>query len=185
MRLRPWVKNCVAVGLASGYLEPLESTGIHLIQTAIARLVSFFPHAGFDAADIDEYNLQTQTEYERIRDFIILHYKATTRSDTPFRDCCRTLSVPATLQCKIELFSSNARIFRDSLDVFAKANWLQVMVGQRVVPRAYHPLAQLAQLAELGECREMAADVAEVIRQCVGVLPGNGEFIRDHCAAMC
>jgi tryptophan halogenase len=180
VRPRPWVRNCVAVGLASGFLEPLESTSIHLIQTAIARLVTFFPHAGFDGADIDEYNAQTRTEYERIRDFIILHYKATTRNDSPFWNYCRTMNVPDTLQRKIDLFASNGRIFRDSHDLFAEASWLQVMVGQRITPRGHHPFAQLA---EVGECRAMAADIADVIRQCVDVMPGHADFIRQHCAA--
>jgi tryptophan halogenase len=180
VRPQPWVKNCVAIGLASGFLEPLESTSIHLIQTAIARLVSFFPHAGFEGADIDEYNAQTRTEYERIRDFIILHYKATTRSDTPFWDYCRAMSVPETLQRKIDLFASNGRIFRDSHDLFAEASWLQVMVGQRIVPRGHHPFAGFA---EVNECREMAADIANVIRQCTAVMPEHADFIRQHCAA--
>jgi tryptophan halogenase len=105
-----WDRNCVAVGLASGFLEPLESTSIHLIQTAISRIIQFFPHNGFEAADIAEYNAQTQFEYERIRDFIILHYHATERDDSPFWNYCRTMEVPATLQHKIDLFASNGRI---------------------------------------------------------------------------
>jgi tryptophan halogenase len=179
-RQRFWVGNCVAVGLSSGFLEPLESTSIHLIQTALARLVSFFPHAGFDAPDIAEYNDQTQFEYERIRDFLVLHYKATQRSDSAFWNHCRTMPVPATLQRKMDLFCSNGRVFREGTELFTELSWLQVMVGQGLVPRGHHPLADLMSDADL---EEFLGDVAGVIRKCVNVMPSQADFIRANCAA--
>lgn len=175
-----WNRNCVAIGLSSGFLEPLESTSIHLIQTAIARMVSFFPHAGFDAADIAEYNTQTQFEYERIRDFIILHYKATERDDSAFWNHCRTMSIPDTLQRKMDLFRSNGRVYRENSELFAELSWLQVMVGQRIVPRGHHPFADLVSESE---AIAFVDNVETVIRKCVAVMPTQAEFIATHCAA--
>ncbi|HET9975914.1 MAG TPA: tryptophan halogenase family protein [Burkholderiaceae bacterium] len=175
-----WMRNCVAIGLASGFLEPLESTSIHLIHTAISRLISFFPRAGFDAADIAEYNAMTHWEYERIRDFLVLHYKATERDDSEFWNYCRTMPIPDTLQRKIELFRSNGRVFRDLQELFAEPSWLQVMVGQRIVPQGYHPFADLRPEAEV---EAYVANVAEVIAKCVKVMPTQAEFIGAHCRA--
>jgi tryptophan 7-halogenase len=175
-----WNRNCVAVGLSSGFLEPLESTSIHLTHTAISRLISFFPRAGFDAADIAEYNALTQWEYEHIRDFLVLHYKATERDDSAFWNYCRTMPIPETLQRKMELFRSNGRVLRDGLELFAEPSWLQVMVGQRIVPRAYHPFADLRPLTEV---EAYVNNVRQVIGKCVNVMPTQAEFIAAHCAA--
>jgi tryptophan halogenase len=175
-----WNRNVVAVGLSSGFLEPLESTSIHLIHTAVTRLINFFPHAGFDAADIAEYNAVTQWEYERIRDFLILHYKATERDDSEFWNYCRTMPIPDTLQRKIDLFRSNGRISRDLQELFAEPSWLQVMIGQRIVPQGYHPFADLRPEAEVDA---YVRNVAEVIAKCVKVMPTQAEFIATHCAA--
>lgn len=175
-----WDRNCVAVGLSSGFLEPLESTSIHLIHTAISRIISFFPHTGFDAADIAEYNALTHWEYERIRDFLVLHYKATRRDDSPFWDHCRTMAVPESLQRKMDLFRSNGRVFRDGLELFAEASWLQVMVGQGIRPRRYHPFADQRSEAEVAE---YVRHVAQVIAKCVDAMPTQAEFIAAHCAS--
>ena len=118
-RKKLWNKNVVAVGLASGFMEPLESTSIHLIQNTIARLTTFFPYQQFDAADIAEFNRQSDDEFEKIRDFLILHYKATERSDSEFWNHCRTMTIPGSLQRKIDLWSSNGRVFRDSGELFS------------------------------------------------------------------
>jgi tryptophan halogenase len=175
-----WVGNCVAVGLSSGFLEPLESTSIHLITSALSRLIAFFPRAGFDAADIAEYNALTHCEYERIRDFLVLHYKATERDDSEFWNYCRTMPIPDTLQRKLDLFRSNGRVFRDGNELFAEPSWLQVMVGQRIVPQAYHPFADLRPEAEVAD---YVQHVAQVIAKCVAAMPTQAEFIAAHCAA--
>ena len=175
-----WNRNCVAVGLSSGFLEPLESTSIHLIHTAISRIINFFPHAGFDAIDIAEYNALTHWEYERIRDFLVLHYKLTERDDSDFWNYCRTMSIPDTLQRKMDLFRSNGRIFRDGLELFAEASWIQVMVGQGIIPRAYHPFADLKPESEV---QAYLSDVEQVIAKCVKVMPTQAEFIAKNCAA--
>jgi tryptophan 7-halogenase len=175
-----WNRNCVAVGLSSGFLEPLESTSIHLIQTAISRILVFFPHLGFDPTDIAEYNTQTGLEYEQIRDFLILHYKLTERHDSAFWNYCRTMPIPDTLQRKIDLFSSNGRTYRDGNELFTEMSWLQVMVGQRIQPRGYHPFADLPPesevIAHLG-------NVEQVIAKCVNAMPTQAEFIAKNCAA--
>src|SRR3990167_1186532 len=175
-----WTKNCVAGGVSRGLLGPLESTSIHLINTAISRIISFFPQSGFDAADIAEYNTQTHWEYERIRDFLVLHYKATIRDDSQFWNYCRTMPVPDTLQRKIDLFRSNGRIQRDGLELFAEPSWLQVMVGQRIVQQAYHPFADLRPEAEV---ESYVKHIEQVIAKCVRVMPTQADYIAKHCAA--
>ena len=175
-----WNKNVVSVGLASGFLEPLESTSIHLVQMSIAHLLTFFPAAGFDAADTDQYNRVMQQEYEWVRDFIILHYKATERTDTPFWNYCRTMEVPPALQHRLDLFRAHGRVFREGNELFAKVSWLQVMHGQRIRPLSYHPLADLLSEQEIQEYLE---EVAGVISACTEVMPRHSKFIADNCAA--
>ncbi|MEQ1594390.1 MAG: tryptophan halogenase family protein [Casimicrobium sp.] len=179
-RKQTWFKNCAAVGLASGFFEPIESTNIHLIQTAIQRIVHLFPNSAFNQADINEYNNQTQFEYERIRDFIILHYKATQRTDSAFWNHCRNMSIPATLQHKIDLYSSNGRVFRDGPELFAEVSWIQVMNGQGIRPQGYHPLVDLRSEDEI---RSYLRDVETVVKKCVEVMPTHEEYIAKHCAA--
>ena len=179
-RRRMWSRNCVAVGLASGFLEPLESTSIHLIQTALVRLARLFPTRSFNAADVEEYNRRADFEYERIRDFLILHYKATERSDSPLWDYCRNMSIPVTLQEKIDLFRSHGRIFREDEELFAEESWLQVMLGQGIVPEDYDPLADQRPVAEVARYLQ---DIEAVITKCVAVMPAHKDYIAANCAA--
>ncbi|MEI8298422.1 MAG: tryptophan halogenase family protein [Pseudomonadota bacterium] len=178
-RRKTWVKNCVAIGLSSGFFEPIESTNIHLIHTAVHRIITLFPTLGFNAADIAEYNRQTQFEYERIRDFIVLHYKATSRRDSPFWDHCRNLAIPETLQHKIDLFRSSGRVFREGAELFGEVSWIQVMLGQGIVPTSYHPLADTLTEAELATYLD---DVKNVVGKCVNVMPTHEQFVAHHCA---
>ena len=178
-RRKQWHRNVYAIGLSSGFIEPLESTSIHLIQSSIARLTAFFPHAGFDTADIDECNAHAHFEIDRIRDFIIAHYKATERSDTPFWDHCRTMDVPDSLRARMELFASNGRVFREGNEMFAEVSWLQVLHGQGIVPRGYHPLVDVQPEERIAE---FLASVRGVIGKCVEVMPTHDAFIARHCA---
>ncbi len=180
MRSRCWNRNVVAIGLASGFIEPLESTAIHLVQSAISRLINFFPDQGFNPVDVDEYNRQSRFEYERIRDFIILHYKLTQRDDSAFWRHCAQMSIPDTLSHKIELYRAHGRLLRVDQELFAEAGWLQVMEGQNLQPESYHPLADLQSEADSAEYLE---SVREVIVKCVEVMPDHAAYIAQHCAA--
>lgn len=149
--LRQWDHNVVAVGLSSGFLEPLESTSIYLIQSAIVRLLHLFPHEGVTPAQVNEYNRQSQLEYETVRDFIILHYFANNRDDSDFWRALRAMPIPDRLAAKIELFRANGTLHQDQLDIFMEASWVQVLLGQGVLPQDYHPLADGPGAAELSE----------------------------------
>ena len=179
MRRQAWVKNVIAVGLSSGFLEPLESTSIHLIQSALSRLLKFLPRKDMIDADMAEYNRQSAFEYEKIRDFIILHYKATRRDDTPFWRACRDLDIPDGLKAKLEQFRASGRIFRDADELFAEVGWLQVMVGQGVAPAAWHPLADAIPQAELSE---YMSTLKAIIDREVAQADSHEAFLAKHCA---
>ena len=142
-RRRHWVKNCVAVGLSSGFMEPLESTSIHLIQRAVVRFMQMFPHEGVRQPDIEEFNNQMMFEIENIRDFIILHYHVTERTDTPFWRHVRSMEIPDTLKHRIELFKETGRVFKVPTELFGENSWTQVMLGQGLYPEQYHPIANM------------------------------------------
>lgn len=177
-RKRMWERNCVALGLASGFLEPLESTSIHLVQAGIARLLQFLPNRSIEQVDIDEFNRQAAFELERIRDFLILHYHAVERTDTPFWNACRTMQIPAELKDKIALFRSHGRIVRHNDELFAEPGWLQVMLGQGILPQSYHPLAD--QLSD-SELAEFMNTIGALIDREVAGMPSHAQFIEAHC----
>jgi tryptophan 7-halogenase len=178
-RKKLWNKNCVAVGLASGFMEPLESTSIHLIQSTVSRLAALFPGPGFNPVDIDEFNRQSDFEFERIRDFLILHYKATERDDSDFWNYCRHMPIPDTLTHKIELFKAHGRVFRENAELFSEISWVEVMLGQHITPRAYHPLVDA-----IPEEKIMAFldNVRSTIKRCVDAMPSHADFVAANCA---
>ena len=135
-----WNKNCIAVGLSAGFLEPLESTSLFLIQMGISRFMALFPTANVSDVIRDEYNKQMQKEFDQVRDFIILHYVATERDDSPFWNYCRTMDIPETLQRKIDLFSEAGRVFRYDDELFSKPSWIAVCLGQNIFPKNYDPV---------------------------------------------
>ncbi len=156
------------MGLASGFLEPLESTSIHLIQVTIQRLILHFPHLGDCEERRREFNRAAATEYEYIRDFIILHYHANNRVGEPFWDACRNMSIPDSLRHRIELFRETAGIFCATDDLFQLTSWLQVLWGQGVRPRATHPFVEAVSPADrAGYLRDLRA----LIAQAAGKLP--------------
>jgi Tryptophan halogenase/Family of unknown function (DUF6445) len=173
-----WKHNCVAIGLSSGFLEPLESTSIHLIQRGLTRLIQMFPANGISQSDIDEYNNQTRWAIERIRDFIILHYHVTNRQDVQFWRDCKDMAVPALLAHRIQLFKDTARVCLNSDELFADNSWIQVMMGQGIAPTAHHPVASLMNdrdLADfLGEIRKEAA-------RALIKLPKHQDYVRRFC----
>jgi len=173
-RLKAWEKNVVAIGLSSGFLEPLESTSIHLIQTAIHRLLAMFPTTGFLAADVEEYNRQSRFEYEDVRDFVIAHYKVTRRSGDPFWDYVREMDVPDSLNERFDLFRSSGRFFKHgAAELFAEESWVQVLLGQGFEMRP-DPVAQFVPDEEL---IGFLSDMAEVIDDVAKNLPDHGEFV--------
>ncbi|WP_291843524.1 tryptophan halogenase family protein [Maricaulis sp.] len=139
-RTRFWEKNCVAIGLSGGFLEPLESTSLYLIQEGISKFIALFPTADIRDVVRNEYNRILTQKFEQVRDFIILHYKATRRDDAPFWDQTRMMDIPDSLSHRIELFSESGRIFRYEDELFAKPNWLAVLLGQNILPRAVDPI---------------------------------------------
>lgn len=179
-RKQSWNKNVVSLGLASGFMEPLESTSIHMVQTALFRLLSLLPAHDHDAPAVAEYNRLTQLEYEQIRDFLILHYKATEREDSPFWDYCRTMAIPETLQHKIDLFRSRGRVARFDDQLFIEPSWVAVFMGQGIMPEAYDPLAAVQDLAAV---RKRLSQMRKDVLEAVSALPTHEEFIEHYCSA--
>jgi tryptophan halogenase len=177
-RRRFWNKNCVALGLAAGFMEPLESTSIHLIQSGIAKLFMLFPDRRFDPAEIEQYNRTTLWEFERIRDFLVLHYHATERADSPLWNYCRTMDIPEGLARRIELFKSHGRIFRENEELFNDTSWFAVLIGQNIRPRGYDPLVDVM---DLEETRRRLEHIRSVIGNSVNAMPRHHEFIRENC----
>lgn len=179
-RKKVWQKNCIAIGLASGFMEPLESTSIHLVQSMLARLVTLFPDKNFDQQSINEFNRQSDFEVEKIRDFLILHYHATERNDSPFWNYCRTMEIPSALVEKIELFKSSGRIFRNAAEMFGDQNWMAVMSGQRIVPSAYNPLIDRLSNNDIVQHVQY---IKNIIQKSVEHMPSHTQFIDQYCKA--
>ncbi|RYG09026.1 MAG: tryptophan 7-halogenase [Chitinophagaceae bacterium] len=177
--LKQWNKNVIAVGLSSGFLEPLESTSIHLIQSAIVRLIKIFPHLGIDECNVAEYNKQSKLEFEQIRDFIILHYHVNERTDSQFWCDLRNMEIPETLAHKINLFRSTGKIFREQDDLFLESSWLQVMLGQGVFPKDYHPLANGPSNEEL---IDLLGNLKKIKNSPLEHIPHHDEFLKQVCA---
>ena len=177
-RKRSWVGNCIAVGLASGFLEPLESTSIYLIQAAITGLVELFPEREISPVDRDEFNRLIDAEYDWIRDFLILHYHATERSDTPFWDYVRTMSVPDSLKEKMELFRRRGRVVKHREGLFLDASWVAVYIGQRVLPESHDQRADLLPQSVLLQNIE---SLRAAIRSKAERMPDHRTHIEHYC----
>jgi tryptophan 7-halogenase len=180
-RRKIWNRNCVALGLAAGFLEPLESTSLHLVQSAAIRLVRLFPNGSrADPATVDEFNRQTDFEWERIRDFIVLHYCATERDDSEMWRYCRAMELPATLQRKIDLWRANGRVFREDDELFGEESWIQVFLGQGIIPRSYDPLVAIKSDAQI---EQFLGNIASTIDRCVDVMPSHSDYVAKFCPA--
>jgi len=174
-----WNRNCVALGLAAGFMEPLESTSIHLIQSAVARLLQLFPTDRVDPAEVAEYNRQTDFEWAAIRDFLIFHYHANGGSGE-FWSACREAPIPESLAHRMALFAVNGRIFREHEELFTEVGWLQVMTGQGIVPRGYDPAADELSVPQLEEFLALAERHAAHVAD---RMPAHADFVARHCAA--
>ena len=177
-RRAAWTRNVVAIGLASGFLEPLESTSIHMIQSAIARLLKFLPGRQVRDADRRAYNRQTEAEMTGIRDFLILHYHANARGE-PFWQACRDRALPDALAERIALFREGGHIVREQEELFTEVGWLQVMAGQGVTPTGWHPLADQIEPADLGEYLDT---LHALYRREVGQMPSHADYVAQHGA---
>ncbi len=176
-RKKAWNKNCVALGLASGFLEPLESTSIHMIHRGIAMLLKFFPDRSFEQADIDRYNKIFEFEFGRVRDFLLLHYTHTEREGA-FWEHCRNIPLTDSLQEKIELFRSHGRILREETELFPVQSWLFVMIGQNIIPRGYDPLVDTLEPAKI---KATLDGTRTLIKRCADSMPMHQEFIDKNC----
>ena len=175
-----WRGNCIAIGLAAGFLEPLESTSIYLIQEGISRFISLFPRANIPDILRTEYNRHMRTEFEQVRDFVVLHYAATTRDDTPFWRYCRTMTLPDTLLHKIELFRETGRVFRYDDELFARPSWVAVMLGQGIVPAACDPIVATL---PAGDVAHSLASMRQAMAAAVERMPSHAEFLARYCPA--
>ncbi|HEX8485916.1 tryptophan halogenase family protein [Sphingomonas sp.] len=178
-RRRVWVSNCVALGLAAGFMEPLESTSIHLIQSGIARLLDYWPGDRIDETDVADFNRRTDAEWLAIRDFLVLHYYANGRAE-PFWQARRAAAIPETVAERIALFRANGRIGSHPDSLFTGVGWLQVMIGQGIAPAGYHALADVLPAAELANFLSLSARHAAHVAD---KMPTHEAFIAAHCAA--
>lgn len=177
-RRKHWNKNCIAIGLSSGFIEPLESTSIHLIQRAIVKLMLLLPKDEISQASIDDFNKQSLEEFEHIRDFIVLHYHVTDRSDSKFWGFCKKMEIPETLSHRIALFKETGRVYKSDRDLFSESSWVQVMLGQGLLPKSYHPIIDLMDDKELFAFLE--SNRADVFKR-VEALPMHKSFVRSYC----
>ena len=177
-RRRQWHRNCIAIGLSSGFMEPLESTSIHLIQRAVLRLIRMMPLREISERDIAEFNEQQFTDMLQIRDFLILHYNATQRRDSPFWSHCGSMAIPDTLRHRIELFRETGRVFRKNEELFIENSWIQVMMGQGITPRSHHPIAE-----KLGddELAQLLSTIREQVARTVQSLPEHAAYVSRFC----
>ena len=177
-RRKGWNKNCVALGLSSGFIEPLESTSIHLIMSGIIRLLRIFPFKGIEQTMIDEYNSKLTSELNAVRDFIILHYNVNQRHDSEFWKHCQYMEIPESLAHKIRLFKETGRVFLDDGDIFRVDSWTQVMLGQGLKPMQYHHIAEIMSDNELNNFMQ---SIKQSIDNAVKNLPSHHEFINQYC----
>jgi tryptophan halogenase len=174
-----WNRNCVALGLSSGFLEPLESTSIHLIQAGTSRLLALLPDRGWGAAERDTYNELTRLQYEQVRDFVILHYKANERPGALWRHL-REMDVPESLTRRIELFRNRGRIFRRDDELFAETSWVAVLRGQGITPRGWDPLVDAIDVNQL---RAMAERIRSIFARAADAMPRHADYLARHCPA--
>ncbi|WP_043090511.1 tryptophan 7-halogenase [Xanthomonas sp. SHU 166] len=161
-------------------MEPLESTSIHLVQSGISKLLELFPREGISPVLVRRYNERIAFEFDRIRDFLLLHYHATERDDSAFWRHCRSMPITPELQETLALFRDSGRFYRNGDEMFAEISWVQVMVGQGILPRAYHPLVDQVPQADL---ERFMASVEQTIGHCADAMPPHQAFIDRYCAA--
>ncbi len=179
-RKKTWVNNCLAFGLSSGFLEPLESTSIHLIQVAISKLLAMFPKDGINPRLVTRYNDEMAYEYDNVKDFLIAHYKVTEREDTPFWQYVKHMDIPDSLQERLDIFKARGEVMARHLELFKETSWYAVLVGQGLEPEGYHPVADAISEDEL---RLRLTKIRNGVQQRVNGMPEHREFVRQNCAS--
>ena len=179
-RKKFWNGNVVALGLAAGFMEPLESTSIHLVNSGISKLLAVLSLDGINQTQADVFNRLTIKEYERIRDFLILHYNAATRDDSEFWNYCRTMSVPDSLKEKMALFQLNGQIFREEDELFTESSWTAVMMGQGITMNGHNPMADVIEGVKLSE---ELGEMEKSIRFLVQQMPSHADYLARYCPA--
>ncbi|WKL58448.1 tryptophan 7-halogenase [Asticcacaulis sp. ZE23SCel15] len=180
-RKKMWNHNVVAMGLSSGFLEPLESTSIYLVQAAISKLMTYFPKDGISDHQRDHFNQEMLTEYTNVKDFLIAHYKLTTREDTPFWAYCKHMDIPDSLKDRLESFKRHGLTLVRHEELFKEASWFAVLVGQGLAPQAHHPVADV--MAE-EEFRYRLSRIREGVTARVGGLPSHEQHVAQSCASL-
>lgn len=180
IRKKVWNRNCLALGLAQGFLEPLESTAIHLVSKTLALFVRMFPDNKRDQIQIDEFNRRVLADYQEIRDFLVLHYCTTQRSDTPFWRHCATMSIPKTLQQKIDFFSVAGGLIPGVEELFQPTSWYAVFTGMGVVPQRYNPTVDALDYTKLQLSLQRGQ---QAIMQVVQQQPTHAAFLQQYCPA--
>ena len=179
-RRRQWFRNCIAIGLSSGFMEPLEATSIHLIQRSILRLIRMMPQGAVSERDVAEFNDQQMQDMLQIRDFLILHYVVTDRRDSPFWRHCAQMPIPDSLAHKIELFRETGRVFRRNDELFAENSWVQVMMGQGIMPKTHHPIA--AKMSD-DELKRFLSGIRDTVSRTAAGLPSHAQYVAQYCNA--
>jgi tryptophan halogenase len=175
-----WDKNVVALGLSSGFLEPLESTSIHLAQLGASRLLSMMPKRGINPVIVEQYNNSMLFDYNNVKDFLIAHYKVTQREDTPFRRHCRHMEIPDSLKTRLEIYAEQGRAAVLPTELFKESSWFALLMGQGMAPRDYNPIADAISLDDL---KQRMARLRTHIQERLKALPQHDAFIQQHCRA--
>ncbi len=178
-RLKVWNKNVVSLGLASGFIEPLESTSIHLTIAAVVRLITLFPADGIAPSQVDVFNDISRTEMEHVRDFVTLHYHATQRDEPLWRQC-RDMELPESLRLRLRAWRERAHAWQGTDELFRVDSWTHVLLGQGIVPQQHHPLAAALSDTDL---RRLLDGIAQPIQRVVEQMPSQQDFIERYCKA--
>ena len=179
-RKRTWNKNCIAIGLSGGFLEPLESTSIYLIQAAIMKLLECFPDKSYKPALLHEFNGYMDDRFIQVRDFLIFHYKANQREDSEFWKYCQNMDVPVSLEYKMRLFHERGHVAYKQSDLFIEANWVSIFQGQHLIPKKYDPRVECLKTEYIAE---RLGQMKTVILKAADSLPGHADTIAQYCAA--
>lgn len=177
VRKKAWVNNCIAVGLSAGFLEPLESTSIHLVQRAVHKILSMFPREKIQPSLVDRFNREMYQEYDEVKDFLIAHYTITERNDSPFWRYVKNMELPDSLQEKLEIFKERGEIVINKYDMFRETSWFAVLMGQGFEPEGYHPVADSISEEQL---HMRLTHIRNAVAKRVSTLPKHGDFVKKH-----